>query len=94
MTSSTGDPTLQVGGPQVAWRETGAEIVVLDLKESLYFGLNPTAARLWKLLVRGSTRTQLAQHLQHEQGISAERAQADVDTFLELLDREGLLATV
>jgi hypothetical protein len=91
MTSDAGPGTLRAGGPAVAWRETGQEIVVLDLQGSVYFGLNPTAARLWKLLVQGTSRDELSRRLRTEHGISRERADADVDAFLEMLDREGLL---
>ena len=47
--------------------------------------------RLWKLLVAGTTRTELVSRLGKEQAIAPERAEADVDAFLEVLDREGLL---
>lgn len=92
MTSGAGTQTLRTGGPAVAWRETGEEIVVLDLSGSVYFGLNPTAARLWKQLVGGTTRDELSRRLCAEQGIGQEQADADVDAFLDMLGREGLLS--
>ena len=92
MTNDADTPTLRAGGPAVAWRETGQEIVVLDLRGSVYFGLNPTAARLWKLLVAGTTRDELSRRLQVEQRIGRAQADDDVDAFLQMLDREGLLS--
>lgn len=78
----------------LAWRETGGEIVVLDLRGSVYFGLNPTAARLWTLLARGATRDELVLRLVDDQRIDAARAGADVDEFLGVLRREKLLTSV
>ena len=63
---------------RLAWRETGSEIVVLDLRGSVYFGLNPTAARLWKMLAAGATRGALVARLVDEQQVDAGRAEDDV----------------
>ena len=81
----------RVGNDQVAWRQTGQEIVVLDLHGSVYFGLNPTGAALWKLLVDGATRARLADELVHLGVRDPARARRDVDEFLLALDAADLL---
>ena len=84
--------TYTVGGPGVAWRETGGEIVVLDLDGSVYFGLNGTGAVLWKRLVDGADGADLAALLVHDFAVPAPRAAADVEAFLDDLRQHGLLS--
>lgn len=91
-TQTDGDADrLRVGGPGVAWRETAGEIVVLDLRGSVYFGLNGSAASLWRRLTSAATRADLIQQLQ-TQGADHARATADVDDFVTQLDHYGLLS--
>jgi hypothetical protein len=93
MSRSAGtDPTVyEVGGPSVAWRETGGEIVVLDVEGSVYFALNGTGAGLWRLLVAGADRASLIHSLTADGIVDHPRAEADVESFLADLDGEGLL---
>lgn len=81
---------LHVGGPGVAWRETSGEVVVLDLEGSVYFGLNGTAASLWRRLTSTASRGDLVELLQ-SLGADAGQAARDVDAFLADLARYGLL---
>lgn len=84
--------TYTVGGPDLAWRETGSEIVVLDVAGSVYFGLNATGAELWKRLAAGgATREELTGMLISGAGATAEQAAPDVDAFLAGLSHYGLL---
>lgn len=83
--------THRVGGPDVAWRHAGEQIVVLDIKGSVYFGLNGTAAALWRALVGGATRSELVEVLVAGAPVERQRAEADVDEFLAELERNGLL---
>lgn len=84
--------TYWVGGPGVAWRETGGEIVVLDVDGSVYFGLNGTAAGLWKRLAAdGASRGDLTDQLLAGAPVDGPRAESDVESFLADLDRFGLL---
>jgi len=86
------DPdVLTVEADRLAWRETGTEIVVLDLRDSVYYGLNPTGARLWTLLAGGATREDLVARLVLEQRVDDARAEVDVDEFLAVLQRERLV---
>ncbi len=91
MAMTPGTETFTVGGPSVAWRETGSEIVVLDLSGSVYFGLNGTGAQLWKCLVDGASRADLVDQLARYADQSPTQMQTDVDVFLADLDKSGLL---
>ncbi|QTE29424.1 PqqD family protein [Pengzhenrongella sicca] len=95
MTSTESNPdgrTYQVVGDRVAWRQTDDEAVVLDLEDSVYYGLNPTGVLLWKRLAAGATRRDLVGMLVAS-GAPAERASADVDAFLTELGSYGLLTS-
>lgn len=82
--------TLATG--RLAWRETGAEVVVLDLEGSVYFGVNATAAPLWTMLARGTTREELVARVVGDHRVDRDRAEADVDAFLVVLVEQGFVA--
>jgi hypothetical protein len=88
---STAVETFTVGGPNVAWRETGGEIVILDLAGAVYFGLNGTGAQLWKRLLAGASRAQLVDELAGGPDKHVVNIKSDIDTFLTDLDSCGLL---
>lgn len=81
----------RVGGTGVAWRQTGNEIVVLDLTGAVYFGLNGTGAQLWKRLIDGATSAQLLNLLSAQTDVRGTQLAADVAEFLAALEGFGLL---
>jgi hypothetical protein len=74
------------------WREIDGEIVALEARSSRYVAANGAGAVLWRALVAGSTREQLADELVAAFGIDRERAAADADRFVAELAAQGLLA--
>ena len=86
-------PVYRLEDGQTVWRHMGDESVVLDLAHSVYFGLNRSAGLLWKQLMAGATRTDLTTTLLAAGGGApgTDRASADVDEFLETLQRQGLV---
>ena len=88
-------PTYRVDQQRTAWREVGGEGVVLDLDSSVYFGLNRSAGPLWRRLLDGATRDQLAEVLLAAEPAPAtsSQAEAEVSEFLAALDGAGLLCT-
>ena len=87
-----GPSVLTIAADRLAWRQTGEEVVVLDLQGSVYFGLNATAAPLWTMLARGTTREELVARLVRDRRIDRGRAEADVEEFLAALVESGLVA--
>lgn len=83
---------LSIVADRLAWRQTGEEVVVLDLQGSVYFGLNASAAPLWTMLARGATRGELVARLLADQQVDRDRAAADVDAFLTALVAQGFVA--
>jgi hypothetical protein len=83
--------TFVVGGPDVIWRETDDQIVVLDLRSAAYFGLNGSAGVLWRRLAAGARQADLTEALMAGAPVGKERARSDVEAFLDDLRHHGLL---
>ena len=79
-----------------ALRQVAGSWVVLPLAAAnLDFNgmltLNESGYMLWKLLEQGSTREALAKALTDEYDVTLELALADVDEYLEKLDKAGCI---
>jgi hypothetical protein len=93
---STQEPTdpmtvgrLRVRVDQVAWRDVGDELIVLELATSTYLTLNGSAKHLWLDLSAGATAEELVASLVSTYGISAAQAATDTQAFLAaLLERK------
>ena len=83
---------LTLRADQLDWVDVDGEIVVLDTERSIYLAPNPSGAFLWRMLIDGATRQELVTALVTDFGITSERAEHDVDAFLDRLEGLGLLA--
>lgn len=77
--------------PDALARELDGEVLVLDLRTSLYFGMTGTAARIWQLVEAGETRDPIVTTLAGEYGADPAVIAGDVDGFLAELTDRGLL---
>lgn len=75
----------------VSTTETGNGAVLLDERAGRYWQLNPTGARVLRLLLNGAATHQIAQALAEGHPVSTEQAAADVAAFLQHLRTAGLL---
>jgi hypothetical protein len=68
------------------------EAVVLNLRDGVYFGLNPVGARIWSLL-KESPRSlgELRQAILAEYDVDAERCDSDLRSLLASLQQHGLV---
>src|SRR5688500_2846576 len=76
--------------PDALSRELDGEVLVLDLRTSLYFGMTGTAARIWRLVEGGSDRDAIVDALAREYGEPAGGIGADVGQVLADLLARGL----
>ena len=67
------------------------ELVVLSVDLGRYFGLNPTAARVWELLEQPRTMEELWDSLAEEYEIQPDACRLEVTALLEDLQKEGLV---
>ena len=70
----------------------GEEIVILGLRDSVYYGLSDVGARVWDLLQTRRTIAELVSIVVAEYEVSADRAAQDVSALLGDLQARGLVA--
>lgn len=76
---------------ELAWRDVSEGVVILDLRTSMYWSLNGSAALLWMALAEGSTPEELSVRLVQEYGIGLESATRDVGEFLTSCQQQDFL---
>ncbi len=67
------------------------QIVALDIRTSTYLAINRSGARLWPMVAEGTDREALVERLVSDYDVAPVQATADVDAFLDLLHKRGLL---
>jgi Coenzyme PQQ synthesis protein D (PqqD) len=82
---------MQLRQADLTWQSVGDDLVVLDLKGSVYLKLNGSGKVLWEALADGRSDSGLTSVLVDRFGIDEERAATDVATFLADLRARGLL---
>ena len=73
---------MQLRQAGLTWHVVGDDVVVLDLKGSVYLKLNGSARVLWERLAEPCTEAELAATLVERFGIDDEQAASDVAAFL------------
>jgi len=69
----------------------GDESAILNLKNSVYYGLDPVGAHVWKLLGEPKSVGELRDALLSEYDVEAGRCEQDLLELLEKMRREGLI---
>ena len=69
----------------------GEESAILNLKNSVYYGVNPVGTRVWSLLKQPRTIEELRDTLLNEYEVDAELCERDLLNLLEKMRSEGLI---
>jgi len=69
----------------------GEESAILNLKNSVYYGMNPVGARVWDLLKQPKSVTELRNALLEEFEVDEVRCGGDLLALLETMRSEGLI---
>ena len=69
----------------------GDESAILNLKNSVYYGVNPVAATVWKLVQQPRSVGELRDALVDEYDVEPERCVQDLLTLLDKMRDEGLI---
>ena len=69
----------------------GEESAILNLKNTVYYGLNPVGARIWSLLQQPRTVRQLRDALLEEYDVESQQCEFDLLELLETMRAEGLI---
>ena len=84
------DATVTVS-QNLAVADLGSEAVLLDPISGNYFGLNEVASRILHLAQEATTIAEIVDRLLVELDVDRERLTGDVATFVEDLERRGLV---
>lgn len=67
------------------------EAVILNLRDGVYYGLNPLGARIWDLLQETRTVGEMQHVILEEYEVEAERCERDLLQLLNELAAKGLI---
>jgi hypothetical protein len=71
--------------------DLGGEAAILNLKNSVYYGLDPVGARIWAMLQQPRSIGELRDAILLEFDVTPERCESDLFVLLEKLMAEGLI---
>jgi len=81
-----------VSDPDVVARRVEDEDVLVQLGRNQVYALNRTGARLWELVVGGCRPSEAVERMLEEFDVPEPELRAELDSFLDLLLRAGLLS--
>jgi hypothetical protein len=76
---------------EVAWRLIDGEAVIITPSDSTMHSLNESGTRIWELISGNRTLGEVAEAVQVEFDVDAERARKDTLWFVECLAKKGLV---
>ena len=71
--------------------DLGEEVVILDLKNGVYYGLDAVGARIWNLIQEPKAVNEIRDVLLDEYEVEPEHCERDLLTLLEKLVAENLV---
>jgi hypothetical protein len=83
--------SIVVASPEQVSCPLGDESAILNLKNTVYYGLNSVAARVWELLQQPKSVGEIRDALIEEFEVEAERCERDLLALLEKMRSEGLI---
>jgi Coenzyme PQQ synthesis protein D (PqqD) len=69
----------------------GDEAAILNLKNTVYYGLNPVGARIWNLLQQPRSVGELRDTILDEYEVESRQCERDLLELLEKMRSEGLI---
>jgi len=85
------DDALLVATKQQVSCELGEEAAILNMKNSVYYGLDPVGARIWRLLQQPTSMSAIRDVIVQEYDVTPQQAESDLRVLLEKLLGEGLV---
>jgi hypothetical protein len=71
--------------------EVDGEKIILDLEGSIYFGLNPTGARIWEAIQEPTPIGEVVTRIADEYDVDSEQCLEDVIALIRDLEENGLV---
>lgn len=91
MNSNLTIDALLVATKQQVSCELGDEAAILNMKNSVYYGLDPVGARIWQLLQQPTNMGAIRDVIVEEYDVAPQQAESDLRALLEKLLGEGLV---
>lgn len=83
-----------VASKDQASADLGDEAAILNLKDGVYYGLDPVGARIWNLVQAPRTVREVRDTLLDEYDVDADRCELDLVALLEQLQQHDLITVV
>ena len=83
--------SIVVASPDQVSCSLGDEAAILNLNNTVYYGLDPVGSRVWHLLQKPKSVGELRDALLKEYDVEAERCESDLLDVLEKMWAEGLI---
>ena len=91
MTSEISGRSVAVVSKEQVSCDLAGEAAILNLKNGVYYGLDPVGARVWQLLQEPRTVNEIRDVLLDEFDVESARCEQDLLALLEKLAAEGLI---
>ena len=76
---------------EILSREVDGEMVILDLSENAYFGLNEVGTLIWQSLQSGMALQEIASKITEEYEVESDEASRDLLNVLGELQSKGMV---
>lgn len=73
--------------------DLGEEAAILGMKDSVYYGLNPVGAQIWRLLQSPRSIGEIRDVIVNEYDVTAQRFESDLIGLLQQMLQAGLVTT-
>lgn len=91
MNASLSEQTVVVAAKDQVSCDLGGEAAILNIKNGVYYGLDPVGARVWNLLQEPRRVAEVRDAVAGEYDVEPARCERDLITLLEKLLAEGLI---
>ena len=83
--------TVVVASPEQVSSKLGEEVVILNLRNGVYYGLDPIGTRIWELIQEPRSVRQVCEVLLEEYDVTFEQCAEDVLALMRDLQAQGLI---
>lgn len=89
-----GPETMLQRNSDLLFNQVDGEVVMLSMETSSYYGLDKTASRIWELLEKPISFSEVISNLVNEYDVSKEQCQMDTIVFINKLVEKNLVTAI
>ena len=94
MTPTISDRSIVVAAKDQVSCDLAGETAILNIKNGVYYGLDPLGARIWNLMQEPRAVSEIQATISGEYDVEPERWARDLQVLLEKLLAEGLIEVI